>query len=109
MAILKMSDMLALPVTRVPGGVMPFLKDGNGLVLFVGDQYHVDICVTAINEYDKHVAEIEALTKRVTELEMFADKIVNWNEQFSIKTRCDIGSLGQQQHFQQLAAKVLNN
>lgn len=61
MTIVKMSDMLALPVTRVPGGVMPFLKDSNGLVLFVGDQYHVDICVTAINEFDKHKAEIEAL------------------------------------------------
>lgn len=59
------------------------------------------------SQLEELISERNAFQARVTELEVFADKVFNWNEQFSIKTRCDIGSLGQQQHFQQLAAKVL--
>ena len=64
-----------------------------------------------MNSLDKQMEElITRLNKaesRVNELEIFADKVVNWNEQFSVKERLDIGSLGQQRHFQQLAIKVL--
>jgi len=66
MGDIKMSDMLMLPVKRVNGGVMPFLKDDNDEVMFVGTRYHVDLCVTAINAYD-------ANQERITELESMVD------------------------------------
>lgn len=59
--MIKMKDMLALPVKRAPGGIMPFLKDGNDEVMFVGTAYHVDLCVTAINAYDDNQDEIKLL------------------------------------------------
>jgi len=62
---IKMKDMLALPVKRVAGGVMPFLKDGNGEVMFVGSRYHVDLCVTAINAYDANQERMVELQKLV--------------------------------------------
>tara|TARA_R110000850_G_scaffold252359_1_gene377543 strand:- start:458 stop:760 length:303 start_codon:yes stop_codon:yes gene_type:complete len=62
MSRIKMSGLLALPVKRTEGGIMPFLKDNNGEVMFVGDGYHVDACVIAINSHD-------TLTARVAELE----------------------------------------
>jgi hypothetical protein len=64
----KMSELLALPVRRESGGVMPFLKDFNSEVMFVGDGYHVDACVIAINSHD-------ALTARVAELENALNKM----------------------------------
>lgn len=66
---IKMSDMLTLPVKRVPGGMMPFLKDGNDEVLFVGDGYHVDACVLAINAYDANQQEIADLKAQLAKQE----------------------------------------
>ena len=66
MSDIKMEDMLVLPVKRTPGGIMPFLKDGNDEVMFVGSRYHVDLCVTAINAYDanqERIVELDELRK----------------------------------------------
>ena len=60
-------------------------------------------------QMEELILNLKKAEKRVVELEVFADKVYNWNEQFTLEQRCDIGSQGQKQHFQQLAAKVLSN
>lgn len=81
-----MSAMLVLPVKKESGGVLPYLKDGNGEIMFVGSHYHVNLCVTAINEHDKKDAEIEALKAQVNELRQVAIQLFNggWDEEHSL-------------------------
>lgn len=76
---IKMKDMLALPVKRTAGGIMPFLKDGNDEVMFVGSSYHVDLCVTAINAYDANQEEIECLLKSIINLTNYGDEKLKKN------------------------------
>jgi hypothetical protein len=59
-------------------------------------------------ELEKIILRLNKAESRITELECFANKVINWDEQFTIKERCDIGSLGQQRHFQSLARRLLN-
>ena len=80
---IKMSDVFIMPVKKTPGGVMPFLKDNQGEVIFVGGDMHVDAVVVAINVYDANQKSISNLRsavhnlatdglkqdKRITELE----------------------------------------
>jgi hypothetical protein len=59
-------------------------------------------------ELEKIILRLNNAESRIIELECFANKVVNWNKQFPTKERCDIGSLGQQRHFQSLARRLLN-
>lgn len=76
MSDIKMSDLLALPVARTSGGVMPFLKDGNGEVMFVGDGFHIDAVVHAVNTHDTMQARIVELESLIKE----ADDYLNTNK-----------------------------
>lgn len=58
----KMLDTFNLPVKKSPGGMMPFLKDNQGAVVFVGDDHYVEAATIAINAYDvnqERIAELE--------------------------------------------------
>jgi len=85
MGDIKMSDMLMLPVKRVNGGVMPFLKDDNDEVMFVGTRYHVDLCVTAINAYDtsqERIADLDELRKNsMACIRSQGDKVIEKSEE----------------------------
>lgn len=81
MSDIKMSDMLILPVKRVNSGVMPFLKDDNDEVMFVGTRYHVDLCVTAINAYDANQERIKRQQKTNSELADVGAKILVGNSE----------------------------
>ena len=58
---IKMSEEFKLPVKKTPGGVLPYLKDCNDLVIFIGDEAHVKAAVLAINAYDANQLEIAEL------------------------------------------------
>jgi uncharacterized protein YegP (UPF0339 family) len=83
-----MSQLLALPVRREAGGVMPFLKDYNGEVMFVGDGYHVEACVIAINSHDAltaRVAELEAEVNNLNDIKSLIIKITDSKPVISTK------------------------
>ena len=68
MSDIKMIELLSLPVKREPGGAMPYLKDANGEVIFVGDGYHIDAIVIAVNTHDTLVAQNLALKAALAEI-----------------------------------------
>jgi len=56
---------------------------------------------------DAGLKEIEALKAQVEIYELFARKVINWNGQFTLEQRCDIGSNGQRDHFISLAENLV--
>jgi len=76
---IKMSDVFDLPTKKTPGGMMPYLKDCNGGIIFVGDQSHVRAAVLAINAYDANQAEIAELKALLDLSEAKHDRLVDAN------------------------------
>ena len=58
---MKMSDTFRLPLKSEQGGVMPYLKDDIGLVIFVGDDRNVDATVKAVNNHDELVNALRGM------------------------------------------------
>jgi hypothetical protein len=67
---MKIGKIISLPVKKIPGGVMPYLKTNDDITLFVGDAVHVDLSIVAINAYDdnqERIKQLEGLLSKTIE------------------------------------------
>lgn len=63
--------------------------------------------LTPVLDADEANQVYAQLQEENQEMEMLLKKIVNWNENFTIKERVDMGSNGQRDYFVQLAFEIL--
>lgn len=104
MSEVKMSDVFELPVKKMPGGMMPYLKDCNGIVIFVGDDSHIRAAVIAINNYDANQERIAELEKESAHWKSNHDNVVNKLRVFT--RRPDLTINKQQEEIKTLKAQV---
>ena len=98
MTDIKMSELLSLPVKREPGGVMPYLTDANGEVIFVGDGYHIDAIVIAVNIHDTLVAKnlaLKAVLEKVLEISGGSNEqnMANFDDELASQHNDDINEI----------------
>ena len=60
---MKMSDVLEMPLSKVSGGIMPFVKEADNDTVAVCDDRHADAIVHAINCHDDMVNALDLVIK----------------------------------------------
>lgn len=60
---MKMSEEFKLPLAKHPGGVLPFVRDDNGIMLCVCEDEHADTIIHAINCHDDLVEALEGINE----------------------------------------------